>query len=72
MLRDDFRPDSDIDLLVTFAQNASWSLFDLMDMEEELKAIFKRKVDIVDRSGLVNPYRRREILRTCQNIYKAE
>ena len=36
VLRDDFRPDSDVDVLVTFAPDAEWSLFDDVDMEEEL------------------------------------
>ncbi len=39
VLRDDFRPDSDVDVLVTFAPDAEWSLFDHLDMEEELSVI---------------------------------
>ncbi len=33
-LRDDFRPDSDIDLLVTFEKDAPWSAFDLVEMKK--------------------------------------
>ncbi len=39
ILRDDFRPDSDIDFLADFDPDADWDLFDHMDMEEELAAI---------------------------------
>ena len=48
-LRDDFAPDSDIDLLVTFASDAQWSLFAHMRMEDELKSILDRDVDVVTR-----------------------
>ncbi|MCU0507143.1 MAG: nucleotidyltransferase family protein [Anaerolineae bacterium] len=52
VLRDDFRPDSDIDLLVSFAPHAGWSLFDLAHMEEELEQMLGRDVDLVTRRGL--------------------
>lgn len=71
VLRDDFRPESDIDVLVTFAPDSAWSLFDLADMQEELKAILGREVDMVERAGLRNPFRRREILRTLKIVYAA-
>ena len=71
VLRDDLRPDSDVDVLVTFEPAAGWSLFDLVQMEEELKTIFGREVDLVERGGLRNPFRRYEILRTRQVIYAA-
>ncbi len=69
VLRDDFRPDSDVDVLVTFAVDAGWSLFDLVEMQEELKAIFGHEVELVEREGLRNPFRRREILRNLQVVY---
>ena len=72
VLRDDFRPDSDIDVLVMFSSAAQWSLFDWVDMKEELEALFGRKVDIADKEGLKNPYRRHEILRTHQVIYASK
>src|SRR5436190_20333564 len=46
-LREDFRPDSDLDLLVRFAPDADWSLMDHVAMEEELAGIVGRKVDLV-------------------------
>lgn len=72
VLRDDFRPDSDIDVLVSFAPDAEWSLFDLVKMQEELETLFQREVDLVEKAGLRNPFRRSEILRTCQVIYATE
>jgi uncharacterized protein len=72
VLREDFHPDSDIDVLVTFVPQSGWSLFDWVDMKDELKTLFKRNVDIADKTGLKNPYRRYEILKTCQVIYASE
>ena len=72
VLRDDFRPDSDIDLLVTFSRDAEWSLLDHMAMEEELSAIFGRKVDLVSRKAIErseNYIRRKAILETAQPYY---
>jgi hypothetical protein len=68
-LRDDFGPDSDLDLLVTFADEAPWTLWDLMAMEEELEALLGRPVDVVEKRALRNPFRRPEILRTRQVLY---
>lgn len=72
ILREDFRPNSDIDVLVTFDPDSVWSLFDWVDMKDELETLFGRKVDIADKESLVNPYRRQEILRTHQVIYASE
>ena len=74
VLRDDFRPDSDIDVLVTFVPDAPWSLIDHVSMQEELAEILHRRVDLVTRGGLersANVYRRREILQTAQVVYAA-
>lgn len=69
MLRDDFGPGSDVDVLVSFAPDAGWNLFDLVEMQEELKAIFGREVDLVERDGLRNPFRRRSILSNMEIVY---
>ena len=70
-LRDDFRPDSDVDVLVTFSKDAQISLFDLVQMQLDLEKIFHRSVDIIEKDALENPFRKREILRTAQVIYAA-
>jgi predicted nucleotidyltransferase len=71
VLRDDFSPDSDVDVLVTFDPEAHWSLFDFTDMQEELSGMLHRPVDLVSRGGLRNPFRRHEILSTRQVVYAA-
>lgn len=73
VLRDDFRSDSDIDVLATFEEDAGHSLFDMVHMEEELEAIFKRGVDLVSRRGLEssqNYIRKNAILSTASTVYE--
>lgn len=74
VLRADFRPDSDIDVLVTFAPDSRYSLFDLVHMEDELEKILGRKVDLVERSAIEqseNYIRRKHILNSAQAVYVA-
>ena len=71
VLRNDFRPDSDIDVLVEFEPEAEHSLFDLLRMQDELQDLFGREVDLVEASGLRNPFRRQEIMRTQRPIFAA-
>ena len=73
-LREDFGPDSDVDFLVTFQPDASWSLLDHAAMEEELAEILGRKVDLVTRRAVErsrNWLRRRAILESAQPYYAA-
>jgi len=72
VLRDNFRSDSDIDLLVTFAPDADWSLLDHVQMQQELERILGRDVDLVSKRAIErssNWIRRQEILSTAQPIY---
>lgn len=74
VLRADFRPESDIDVLVTFAPDASWRFYDLMDMKEELEKIFGRRVDLVEKRLVEeseNYIRRNHILRNRETLYVA-
>jgi hypothetical protein len=71
VMRDDFRPDSDVDVLVTFAAQAGWNLFDLVTMREELTRILGRPVDLVEEPALRNPYRRSSIQRSKHVLYAA-
>jgi predicted nucleotidyltransferase/uncharacterized protein with HEPN domain len=71
-LRDDFRPDSDVDVLVTFEEEANWGLFDLVTMQDDLGTILGRPVDLVERKAVEaspNWIRREEILRTAHPIH---
>jgi len=68
VLREDFRPDSDVDVLVKFAPDAEWSLFDHVAMQDELSGILGRKVDLVSRSAVErseNWIRRKAILESA-------
>ena len=72
ILREDFRPDSDVDVLVTFSPDAKVSLFDLVDMQDELKTIFKRDVDLVEKQAILdskNYIRRKSILENTRVVY---
>ena len=71
VLRSDFSPDSDIDVLVEFEPEAPWSLLDWVTMTEELKGIFGRPVDLVEKDAIRNPFRRDSILSTYRAIYAA-
>jgi hypothetical protein len=73
-LRDDFRPDSDVDVLVSFAPGEKWDLFDHAQMEEELSGILGRKVDLLTRRSVersANGIRRQSILSGSENYYVA-
>ncbi len=71
VLREDFSPESDVDVLVTFDQEAPWSLWDIIAMRGELEQILGRMVDLVEKDAIRNPFRRREILRTHQVVHAA-
>lgn len=71
-LRDDFGPDSDLDILVTFAPGADWSLFDHLRMEQELADLLGRKIDLLSKRAVEQSHnwiRRREILNTAEVVY---
>jgi predicted nucleotidyltransferase len=69
VMRDDFGPDSDVDVLVTFDSDAGWSLLDLVTMQDELASMVGRKVDLLEEAALRNPYRRSTILQSKHTLY---
>lgn len=74
VLRDDFRSDSDIDILITFAPEAKRGLTETMQMRDQLQAIFDRKVDLIVKAAIErseNWLRRKNILESAQTIYVA-
>jgi uncharacterized protein len=74
VLRGDFGPESDVDVLATFAPDARRSLFDYAAMRDELAAIVGRRVDLVNREAVekgANQIRRRSILETAELVYAA-
>ena len=74
VLREDFCAGSDVDVLVQFAPDSHVSLFDLVDMEDELTAVIGRKVDLVCKEGIErspNPIRKKAILGSAEVLYPA-
>ncbi len=72
VLREDFRPDSDLDVLVTFSTQAPWTILDLVTMEAELSELVGREVDLVEKRVIEksrNPIRQAEILNSAQVFY---
>ncbi len=74
VLRDDFGPESDVDVLVNFEPHPGWTLFDWVVMAEELEGILGRRVDIATRRSIEsseNYLLRRAILQSTRQIYAA-
>ncbi|MFZ4666073.1 MAG: nucleotidyltransferase family protein [Prochlorotrichaceae cyanobacterium] len=72
VLRDDFGSNSDIDCLVKFSDKSDWSLFDRVQMQQELALIMNRKVDLINKRAIERSHnwiRKKEILNTAQTIY---
>jgi predicted nucleotidyltransferase len=69
VLRDDFRPDSDLDVLVVFEPDGGITFNNRVEMQDELTAIFGREVDLVEKDAIPNPFRRHEILTTKEVVY---
>jgi len=71
VLREDFGSESDVDILVSLDPGTRLSLYDWLDMIDEIKSIIGREVDLVEKTGIRNPFRRREILSTAKVLYAA-
>ena len=72
VLRDDFGPESDVDVLVSFEPRVPHTLLDTVRMQEELSGMFGRKVDLIERAAVEqsqNYIRRRAILQSAETIY---
>jgi predicted nucleotidyltransferase len=74
VLRDDFGPASDLDVLVTFVPDADWGLLDHVRMEQELTELFGRPIDLLSKRAVEQSHnwvRRQEILNTAEVVYAA-
>lgn len=72
VLREDFRPESDVDVLVSFSPDADWSLLDHIEIQQELETILNHKVDVVSRRAIErsdNWIRRKAILESAVPYY---
>jgi len=71
-LRDDFRPDSDVDVLVHFGPGGGITFENMVPMRDELSAIFGgREVDLVERRAVTNPFIRHHVLTHRRVLYAA-
>ena len=73
VLRDDFGPKSDVDVLVSFEPDEQWSLWDHNAMERELEELLGRRVDLLTRRSVESSHnwiRRRSILESAESIYE--
>jgi predicted nucleotidyltransferase len=67
--------ESDLDLLISFEEDAHWGLFDLVTMESELGVIFNKEIDLVEKKAVTNSknyLRRKGILDNIQIIFESE
>jgi predicted nucleotidyltransferase len=74
VLRNDFQPDSDVDILVTFADDSRLTLFDHQRLQAELEKVFERRIDLISRKALEqshNAARRAAILQSAESIYES-
>jgi predicted nucleotidyltransferase len=74
-LRDDFSPESDLDLLISFDPDADWGLLDHVQMQQELEELLQRNVDLVSKRAIeqsVNWLRRKEVLTTARVLFSEQ
>ena len=71
VLRDDFRPDSDVDVLVKYASDVDWPCYDYFAMRDDIEALFARPVDIVEEGTIRNPIKRRCIYENLETVYES-
>lgn len=69
VLRDDFKPGSDIDVLIEFKPEVRYSVIDLAIMQDQLAELFGREVDLVEKASLRNPFRRSTIMKTRRIVH---
>ncbi|HEX8324445.1 MAG TPA: nucleotidyltransferase domain-containing protein [Tepidisphaeraceae bacterium] len=71
ILRDDFRPDSDVDVMLAFQPGYGFTFENMPQIEDALQAIFGRPVDVIEKNRIRNPLRRQSIMSSYQVLYAA-
>lgn len=71
VLRDSFRPDSDVDVMLKFAIGHGFTFENTPDMHDELEAMFGRPVDVIEKGHIRNPFRRHAIMSSYRVVYAA-
>jgi predicted nucleotidyltransferase len=71
VLREDFGPDSDVDVMLKFAPGQGFTFENTPDIQDELRAMFNRRVDVIEKGRIRNPIRRAAIMSGYRVIYAA-
>jgi|SRR5271170_5936870 len=71
VLRDDFGPDSDVDVMLKFLPGRGFTFENTPDIQDELKAMFGRPVDVIEKGRIRNVFRRHAILNSYRVVYAA-
>jgi predicted nucleotidyltransferase len=71
ILRDDFNPDSDVDVMLKFKPGHGFTFENTPDIQDELEAIFARPVDVIEKGRIRNPIRRKAIMSSYRVVYAA-
>ncbi|HEX5370551.1 MAG TPA: nucleotidyltransferase family protein [Dehalococcoidia bacterium] len=69
--RGEARPDSDVDLMVTFLSDRTPGLWKFVTMKDDFEALFGRPVDLIVEGTVSNPYRKASIDRDLAVVYAA-
>lgn len=71
VLRDDFGPDSDVDVMLKFKPGHGFTFDNTPDIQDDLEKIFGRQVDVIEKGRIANPFRRHAIMNSYRVVYAA-
>jgi uncharacterized protein len=71
VLRDDFGPDSDVDVMLKFKPGHGFTFENTPDIQDDLSAMFGRPVDVIEKGRIRNPFRRHAIMNGYRVVYAA-
>lgn len=71
VLRDDFGPESDVDVMLKFKPDRGFTFENTPDIQDELEAMFGRPVDVIEKGRIRNPIRRKGIMNSYRVVYVA-
>lgn len=71
VLRDDFSPASDIDMMLKFKRGHGFTFENTPEIQDDLEAIFGRRVDVIEKGRIRNPFRYQTIMNSYRVVYAA-
>jgi predicted nucleotidyltransferase len=71
ILRDDFGPESDVDVMLAFRSGHGFTFENMPDIQDDLERIFGRPVDVIEKGRIRNPIRRQNIMNSHRVVYAA-